>query len=202
MAQMVKLQQMVLPSLIEQLQQNRTFGDAHHLGAVIRGLLRHLAVYRLADALFDFLVGDALFLGPVADRQIQPEQPHAFLMQCIGIPLLGIGIFGDAAPDGRLDHFLAHFRQGLADIGDAHQVLALFVDHLALIVHHIVVAQQVLADVEVACLNLLLRLFQRLVDPGMDDRFAFFKTKALEDAVHAVGSEDPHEIVFEREEEL
>ena len=39
--------------------------------------------------------------------------------------------------------------------------------------------EQVLADVEVARLDLLLRLLQRLVDPGMDDGLALFQAEPL-----------------------
>ena len=83
-----------------------------------------------------------------------------------------------------------------------HDLAALLVDDLALVVHHVVVFQQVLADVEVARLDLLLRLLQRLVDPGMDDRLAVLEAEPLQHAVHALGAEDPHQIVFERQEEL
>ncbi len=48
---------------------------------------------------------------------------------------------------------------------------------LALVVHHVVEFEQVLADVEVARLDLLLRLLQRLVDPGMDDRLALLEAE-------------------------
>ena len=48
---------------------------------------------------------------------------------------------------------------------------------LALIVHHIVELEQVLADVEVARLDLLLRFLERLVDPGVNDRLVFFQTQ-------------------------
>ena len=48
---------------------------------------------------------------------------------------------------------------------------------LALVVHHVVVLEDVLADVEVARLDLLLRLFERLVDPGMGDRLAFLEAE-------------------------
>ena len=69
-----------------------------------------------------------------------------------------------------------------------HQLAALLVDHLALIVHHVVELEQVLADLEVARLDLLLRLLERLVDPGMDDRLALLQAEALQHAVHAVAS--------------
>ena len=79
-----------------------------------------------------------------------------------------------------------------------HQVAALLVDHLALIVHHVVEAQQCLADVEVARFDLALGLLDRLVDPGVDDRFAFFQAQLLQHAVHPLGPEDAHQIVFQR----
>ncbi len=87
---------------------------------------------------------------------------------------------------------------GLGNIGRRHQVAALFVDHLALIVHDVVKAQQCFADVEVARFDLALGLLERLVDPGMDDRFAFFQAQLLQHAVQALGPEDAHQIVFQR----
>ena len=78
-----------------------------------------------------------------------------------------------------------------------HDLDALLEDHLALVVHHVVELEQVLADVEVARLDLLLRLFQRLVDPRVDDRLALFKAELLQHAVHAFGAEDAHQVVFE-----
>src|SRR6185437_11843265 len=74
-------------------------------------------------------------------------------------------------------------------------------DRLTLIVHHVVVYEQVLADVEVARLDLGLRLLKRLIDPGMDDGLVLFQAERLKHAVHALRAENAHEVVFEREEE-
>ncbi len=93
-------------------------------------------------------------------------------------------------------------RDGLRNILALHQVDALLEDHLALVVHHVVELQQVLADVEVARLDLLLGLFQRLVDPGMGDRLVFLEAKALQHGIHAVRAEDAHQVVLQRQEEL
>ena len=103
--------------------------------------------------------------------------------------------------DEIVDHLAAHVGDGVAQIGVAHQLEALLEDRLALIVHHVVVFEQVLADVEVARLDLGLRLLQRLVDPGMDDRLVLFQAERLQHAVHALRAEDAHEIVLERQEE-
>ena len=83
-----------------------------------------------------------------------------------------------------------------------HPFDALIEDDLALVVGDVVELEQVLADVEVAGLDLLLRLFERLVDPGMDDRLVLLEPEALEHAVQLVGPEDAHQVVFERQEEL
>ena len=76
---------------------------------------------------------------------------------------------------------------------------ALLEDDLALVVHDVVEFQQVLADVEVARLDLLLGLLERLVDPGMDDRLALLEAQRLQHLVHALGTEDAHQIVLERQ---
>ena len=73
---------------------------------------------------------------------------------------------------------------------------------LALVVHHIVKLENVLADVEIARLDLLLRLLERFVDPRVDDRFVLLEAEALEHRVHALRSENAHEIVLQRQEEL
>ena len=47
-----------------------------------------------------------------------------------------------------------------------------------------------------------LRPLDRLVDPGMDDRLVLLQAELGQHAVHAVGAEDAHQVVLERQEEL
>ena len=104
--------------------------------------------------------------------------------------------------DQIVDHGVAHVGDGAGDMLVLHQLDALVEDDLALVVHHVVELEDVLADVEVARLDLLLRLLQRLVDPGMDDRLVLLQAELGQHAVELVGPEDAHQVVFEREEEL
>ena len=157
---------------------------------------------RRIDALAHLLVGDAFFLGPILHRQVEREHLAQRLVEAGDVPLLGIGILRDVLGDQILDHRMAHAGDGLVDRLVAHQLEPLLEDDRALVVHHVVVFEQVLADVEVARLDLLLRLFQRLVDPRMDDRLVFLQAQLLQHAVELVGAEDAHEIVFQRQEEL
>ena len=97
---------------------------------------------------------------------------------------------------------MAHVVDGVGDLLGLDQLVALLVDHLALVVHDVVVLQQILANLEVARLDLLLRLLERLVDPRMDDRLVLLQPQLAEHAVHALGAEDAHQVVLEREVEL
>ena len=101
-----------------------------------------------------------------------------------------------------LDHGVAHVGDHLGGHRIRHPFDALVEDDLALVVHHVVELQDVLADVEVARLDLLLRGRQRLVDPGMDDRLAFLQPELGQHAAELVGAEDAHQVVFQRQEEL
>ncbi len=84
----------------------------------------------------------------------------------------------------------------------AHQLDALLVDLLALAVHDVVEAQQVLADLEVARLDLALRRLQRLVEPAMGQRLVVGHALLLDPVEHLVVAEDAHQVVFQRQEEL
>ena len=94
---------------------------------------------------------------------------------------------------------MAHVVDGGRHVIAAHDLDTLLEDDLALIVHHIVEFEQVLAGIEVARLDLLLGFLQGLVDPGMDDRLAFLEAEALQHTVHPLGAENAHEVVLERQ---
>ena len=74
LAEMVERDQMLAPEMVERLQQHRLLDLAHDLGREADGALRRrISSAARDDALAHLLVGDALFLGPVLDRQIEVE---------------------------------------------------------------------------------------------------------------------------------
>ena len=202
LAQVVQLEQVLLPDLVEKLEQDALLRLAHDVCAPVRGLFRHAPVQRRENAPADFLVRNAFLFRPVPGREIDGKHTAQLVLEALRIPLLRQRLFRDETMDGVLHDLVAHVHDLVMDIVDLHQVAALFIDDLALVVHHIVEFQQVLADFEVARLDLLLRLFQRLVDPGMDDGLAFLQAQPAQHPVHALGAENAHQIVFERDEEL
>ena len=93
-------------------------------------------------------------------------------MKRLDIPLLGQRVFRDRQRHGRGNRLGAHIGDRRRHVARVHDLAALLVDDLALIVHHVVVFEELLPDVVVARFDLLLRFGERLVDPGMDDRLA------------------------------
>ena len=100
-----------------------------------------------------------------------------------------------------VDHVAAHAGHGVRDVLGRHQLDTLLVDLLALAVHDVVEAQQVLADLEVARLDLALRRLERLVEPAMGQRLVVGHALLLHPVEHLVVAEDAHQVVFERQEE-
>ena len=96
-------------------------------------------------------------------------------------------------------------RVDLFVLGQVHlaleQLATQRVNALALLVHHVVVFEEVLADGEVLGFDLLLRARDGVGHHLVLDRDALFHAEALHQARDAVGAEDPHQVVFEREVE-
>ena len=73
------------------------------------------------------------------------------------------------------------------------------VDALALLVHDVVVLEQMFADGEVLRLDLLLRARDGVGHHLVLDGDAFLHAEPLHQAGDAIGAEDAHQVVFERQ---
>ena len=125
------------------------------------------------------LVGDALLLGPPSTGRVDAAARDSIPPWAHDVPLFGVDIFRHMLGDDVVDEIVTHVGDHFGHAVALHQVDAFVEDHLALVVLDIVELQEVLADVEVAHLDLLLRLLQRLVDPGIDDRLALFQASRV-----------------------
>ena len=122
------------------------------------------------------------------------------------VPVVGVHVLADEP----LGHAVEHvFRQRHHVGARVHQssssqvdlaledLAAQRVDALALLVHHVVVLEQVLADGEVLRLDLLLRPLDGAAHHPVLDRHALFHAQPLHQAGDAVRPEDAHQVVFE-----
>ena len=77
-------------------------------------------------------------------------------------------------------------------------MVATVVDVGTLLVHHVVIFKQALADAEVVFLNAFLGVADSVGHHAALDTFALFETEGVEHLHHAVSREEAHELVLER----
>ena len=200
LAQVIHRRQVLLPVVVEHLQHHGLLETAHRARAreFFLGLMVRLEA--LHDALAQRFLVQILFLfEPLAQRQIQSVLAAQRLFQSLDVPLLLERARRDILADQVADDVVTNRAHGFADIVRRQQFVALLVDLRALIVGDVVVLQQLLTHVEVVALDLALGVLDRARHPVVLDRLAFLHTQALHQRRYALGGEDPHQRVFQRE---
>src|SRR5262249_60950727 len=86
-------------------------------------------------------------------------------------------------------------------VGPLEDLLAVAVDALALVVHHLVVLEEVLADVEVALLDLLLGGLDAPRHHAALDRLALLHAHPGQGLGDELAGEDAHQVVLQRQVE-
>src|SRR5271166_952150 len=157
LAQVVHAEQVVFPLLVNHAEHNDALVVAHRVGAN-QLLFSVVTFFQLVeDGVAEFLTVQ-LFGFDTLGADIHPEAGEYLVLQALDVPILGVrflcGVFVEQATENVAnvvleDEFL---------LVDAFQQLpAQSVNRLALLVHHVVVLEQVLAGFEVLGFNRLLR---------------------------------------------
>ena len=126
--------------------------DALHLGVVhgVDGADDAAAQHRFLEI--------GLVLEPLRRIHLRREILGDRSREAREIPLLVADVRGQVLVEDAADHLGANAADGVGQVGGAHELGALLVDDLALVVGHVVEGEQLLADVEVVRLDLALRL--------------------------------------------
>src|SRR5256884_3160233 len=198
--QVIHVEEVVLPERVERLEHDELFQVAHDGRA--EGRLA-LLVDR-ADALDEEVLERAdaeagtLLLG---QAQAEVELREHRVVDRLPVPLLGgrlgVGVGGDQV----LGDALGQLERVAPQVVAREEVAPARVDHLALLVEHVVVLEEVLADVEVVRLDLLLRVADGARDEAVLDRYALLHPEPLHQVLHPVGAEDAQQVVLQREVE-
>ena len=202
LAQVVERDEVFAPQVVERLQDHLLLDVAHRLWRVALDAFGVGLVGGLEQALGHFLVADAFLLRPRLDRKVEVELGGDLFLEAGDVPRFRIGVGRDVAGDEIVDDVGAHVGDRRLERLLRHHLAPVLEDDLALVVHHVVELEDVLADVEVARFDLLLRFLQRLVDPRVDDRLVVLQAQPLQHRVHALGAEDAHQVVLQRQVEL
>src|SRR2546426_885857 len=155
------------------------------------------------------LLGGAHQIGAVLDhgrirdaRDRKQEALQVLRVDQPAVPFAGIlgraGLLVGQLLDRGVDHAQ---RLGFQLLASLERELAERVDHVALLVHHVVELEQPLARLKVLQLDALLRLADGAGYPRVGDDLAFLGAGAVHPARDPIGPEQAHQVVFQREEE-
>ena len=142
-----------------------------------------------------------IVLQPLGHRRLQLELGGERGLEARNVPLLLDRFRRNVALHRLVDEAGDHVADRVRDVRRLEQLVALLVDHAALVVGDVVVFEQLLPDVEVARLDAVLRLRDRAVDDRMLDRLAFGHLEPLHDRAQALAAEDAQQRILERQVE-
>ncbi len=94
-------------------------------------------------------------------------------------------------------HFLHDIHQPIPDIFALNDLVAEAVNDLALFVHHVVVFQRPLANLEVVLFHPLLSLFDRTIQERMFELLTLLQSHTFHHFDDPVRAEQTHEIILE-----
>src|SRR4051794_2495138 len=202
LAQVVHVVQVLAPLVVDDLQQQIALERTHEL---VAELLLATVVER--ERLLGQHLDELLALVDAVDA-VRPEADREDALQrgeeAVDVPVLdevaGGVLVGDAAQ--HLGDLLAG---DVAHVAALEHLVAVLVDDPPLLVHHVVVLEDALADQEVLLLDLLLCLLDLLRQhPGLDGLLVPLLVggaEPVEDLVDPVTGEQAHEVVLGAEEE-
>ena len=194
--------QVLAPAFVDDLQQQEALERAHQLLAEL-GLARVVLLDRVLGHQRDQLrlVHPRALEDLLRDRDRVDRRQRR--RQRVQIPVLNV-----VPRRVLLDRALQHrgdFAAGLREVGPLEHLVAQLVDHAALLVHHVVVLERVLAGEVVLLLDLALGALDLLGEhPGLDRLLVALDVdgaEAVEDAVDAVAREEADQLVLGGEEE-
>ncbi len=201
---------MVLPLGVDDLQHDVALDAPQDLdrNQLLFGLV--LLEDRRPERVGHFLGAHALEVLRLEVRRIDPVNLADRLDEPAQVALLGVDFRAGVRVDRAVEQLLGERHQILAAVDrflvrdvdlPLEQLPPQRVDAFALLVHDVVVLEEVLADGEVLRLDLLLRALDRLGHHLVLDGDALFHAEALHQPGDAIRPEDPHQVVFERQVE-
>src|SRR5271157_728582 len=195
--QMVEREQMLLPVHVERAHRNVLLNAAERLYpeflllGVVRG--EHLCFHRFEQARlchrFDILV---------IKVEVEKEGLEDPVLERGHVPLLRIDLFRSVLVNELLAEPFNHLNDAFLHVAVAQHLLAHAVDRFALLVHHVVILEEIFSYLEVVpfdpCLGVLNGLCDQLVLYG----HIFVHAELAEERRYPFRAENPHDLIFQR----
>src|SRR5690606_5589796 len=202
LTQVIQSLQMATPLRINGLQEHRTLEVApvrlaYHINL---GLQQTLGL--IDNAIVQIIVSQiGFFLQHFSQRQLNLEGALQSSSQARDIPLLFHRVLRHVFTEQTADSRFTQAADGVGNISGLQHFVTLGVDHLALIVGHVVILQQLFTNIEVAGLDLALGRLDGTSHHTGFDRLALWQTQTLHNGAHPVTGEDAHQRIFQRQVE-
>ncbi len=204
-AQLIHRVDVIHPAAIHAGEQH----DALQLAGIDVQQLEALFAQGVEIARFLLELGDQLvFIDGLERLFMRLEEANAdaqafqILRQAGQIPIGVVVAVAAVGRDGLFDKLVRHLDDGFVHIAAFEHLLALLIDLLALLVHHVVILKHVLTDFVVARLNALLSILNLSGEHLRFDRLVLSQTHLLNQAADAFTAEQAHQIILHGEEEL
>ena len=195
-AQHIHVVEMLHPLLVDDAQHDDLLELAHvvlakeQLAVVIAFLREFLEAFLQLVAAHR----SELFLLEAALRRVNLL---GILDEAVELPLLRVELRVGVLVHLRADDVLDHAHDILTQVLAEEDLAALAVHDFTLLIHDIVILEDVLADVEVARLDLLLRVLDGIRDELVFDWLVLVHAELVHDARDAVRGEEAQQVVFE-----
>ena len=158
----------------------------------------HLTLEHVECSLRQFLGEHCLLLA--AERIFVERCFHSKYLQNVFLESFVIEHRAEVGYNG-LSGVVDHVRYIHTDTLTHQGVAALGVDHVSLLVHHVIVLDQALTDTEVVLLNFLLRVLDRLADHRVLNHFALLHTQSVHHSGYTLRAEHTHQVVLQTDKE-
>ena len=166
---------------------------------------RELRLPRLVVVLGDFFQRLAEFVAAhglqffLFQRALRRVDALRVLDQAVQCPFFRIQFLVRVLVHLGLDDFPDHIHDALAKLLALQHLAALRVDDLTLLVHHIVVFEDVLSHIEIPRFHFLLRVLNGTGNQRMLDGLVLFHAQLVHDLRDALGREQAQEVVLQRQ---
>ena len=135
------------------------------------------------------------------NKRMPQAQVFQIVRQLLHVPLAGL--LADAVVlHSVVDHAVRHLEDGIVNVLTQQHPTALTVNDLALAVHHVVVFQHVLTNLEVPALNTLLGALDLLGEHSRLKGLVVLQTQTIHHCADPLGAEQAHQVVLQRNKEL
>ena len=201
LAQLLHRVDVLHPLGIHGAQQDHALKFAHQRRAVTLFLVGADLFRAVGEGLDHVLAADGVqVVCRIAEIVLLRQPAQIVAAQAVQIPVVR-HVARQIQPGVRRDGFAQHRVDAFGDVLALQHLAALAVDDLTLAVHYVVKLQHVLADGEVARLQLLLRALDGVRDHLVLDGHILLDAEGIHNRAHAIAAKEAHQVVLQADEE-